>query len=92
MTKLFTSVAVMQLCERGLVNLDQDVSLYLPELSKREVLESLDDLRNPIMRMAKNGITLRLYYVSMLYPVATDSVSKASTFTSERLCISRSEP
>lgn len=59
MTKLFTSVAVMQVCERGLITLDEGVSSYLPELANREVLESVDDNGNPVVRKAKGEITLR---------------------------------
>lgn len=62
MTKLFTSVAVMQLVERGLVTLDEGVSSYLPELATRQVLESFDGDGNPVVRKAKHKITLRFVF------------------------------
>ena len=51
MTKAVTSVAAMQLVERGLVDLDEPVSRWLPELEAPMVLEadgSLRPARTPI--------------------------------------------
>jgi CubicO group peptidase (beta-lactamase class C family) len=42
MTKPITSVAVMQLVEKGRVNLDEPAATYLPELSQVQVLEEFD--------------------------------------------------
>jgi CubicO group peptidase (beta-lactamase class C family) len=53
MTKLVTSIAAMQLVEKGLVGLDDDLSSLLPEMAKIPIL-SKGQLVNP-----KNPITLR---------------------------------
>ena len=42
MTKPVTSVAAMMLVERGMLGLDDPVSMYLPELAAPEVLTSFD--------------------------------------------------
>ncbi|UDD64360.1 hypothetical protein AFCA_011596 [Aspergillus flavus] len=43
MTKLVTAIAVMQLVERGIVSLDEDVRTIVPELRDIQILE---DIRN----------------------------------------------
>src|SRR6266446_904017 len=60
MTKAVTSVAAMQLVERGRLQLDQPVGNILPELSAPQVLEGFDDSGAPRLRPAKRPITLRL--------------------------------
>lgn len=59
MTKPVTSVAVMQLVERGRVKFDAPASTYLPELSKLQVLEGFDDAGKPKLRPAKSSPTVR---------------------------------
>ncbi|KAI0900542.1 beta-lactamase family protein [Annulohypoxylon nitens] len=59
MTKLVTSVAAMQLVERGLITLDEDVSPLLPSLAKLEILTGFADDGTPITHKRKNPITLR---------------------------------
>ena len=58
-TKLFTSVAAMQLIERGKITLDDDVSTLLPELAKLEVLTGFDEDDKPRLKKRQNTITLR---------------------------------
>lgn len=41
MTKLVTAVAVMQLVERGVVSLDDDVREKVPELANIQILENM---------------------------------------------------
>src|SRR5712692_4110459 len=58
MTKLFTAIALMQLSERGLVELDQPVRVYLPdfplqhpsrrEITVRHLLSYSSGIANPI--------------------------------------------
>ena len=43
MTKIMTCVAAMQVVERGLVDLDDDVGLIVPELGNRDVLCAFDE-------------------------------------------------
>jgi CubicO group peptidase (beta-lactamase class C family) len=59
MTKLMTSIAVMQTVERGLISLDDDVSNVLHEWKTPDILEGFDESGEPILRKAKNKITLR---------------------------------
>lgn len=55
MTKLMTSIAALQIVERGLINLDDDVGSVLPELSQQKVLIGFDD-DEPLFRERKNHI------------------------------------
>lgn len=59
MTKAVTSVAAMQLVERGKLDLDQPLGNLLPELASRQVLEGFDATGAPRLRPAKRPITLR---------------------------------
>lgn len=62
MTKLVTCVAVMQVVEKGLVAIDDDLGKVLPELHDLEVLEGFDSNEQPILGMQTKPVTLR--YVS----------------------------
>ncbi|KAI1106797.1 beta-lactamase/transpeptidase-like protein [Jackrogersella minutella] len=59
MTKLVTSVAALQLVERGLITLDEDVSPLLPSLARLEILTGFAEDGTPITRKRRNPITLR---------------------------------
>ena len=59
MTKPVTSVAVMQLVERGRVKLDEPAGTYLPELSRVEVLEGFDASGKAKLRPPKTPVTVR---------------------------------
>ncbi len=59
MTKAITGAAVMQLVEQGRVGLDDDVGKWVPALANPRVLEGFDAAGKPILRPAKNKITLR---------------------------------
>jgi CubicO group peptidase (beta-lactamase class C family) len=48
----------MQCVERGLINLDDDVSVFLPELKGAQVFARIEDAK-PVMKKAQNTITLR---------------------------------
>jgi methyl acetate hydrolase len=58
MTKPVTSVAVMQLVERGKVKLDEVVSCYLPDFTEFKILVGFDG-RTPQLRSASRGPTVR---------------------------------
>ncbi|KAK7470287.1 hypothetical protein VKT23_001719 [Stygiomarasmius scandens] len=59
-TKLVTSVAALQMVEKGLVDLDEDISRVLTEWKSPEILEGFEEgTGKPILRPAKNKITLR---------------------------------
>ena len=59
MTKAITSVAAMQLVERGLLSLDAPIGEILPELANPMVVDGFDESGVAILRPAKRPITLR---------------------------------
>lgn len=59
MTKALTSAAVLQLVERGKLDLDAPVGAILPELADPQVLDGFDEAGAPILRPAKSPVTLR---------------------------------
>ncbi len=59
MTKALTSTAVLQLVERGKLDLDAPIGAILPELAEPQVLEGFDDAGAAILRPAKTPVTLR---------------------------------
>ncbi len=59
MTKTVTTVAVMQLVEKGQIKLDEPASTYAPELARVEVLEGFDANGKPKLRAPKSAITIR---------------------------------
>ena len=60
-TKLVTSIAVLQLVERGLLTLDEDVSKYIPEVKSLGVLTGFDkDTGKAIIEPNPRAITMRL--------------------------------
>ncbi|HTO64915.1 MAG TPA: serine hydrolase domain-containing protein [Bradyrhizobium sp.] len=59
MTKAVTTAAAMQLVEQGKLTLDQPIGDLLPDLAAPQVLEGFDPSGEPILRSARNAITLR---------------------------------
>jgi CubicO group peptidase (beta-lactamase class C family) len=60
MTKLMTSVAAMQVVEKGLVGLDDDLGAILPELGDRKILMSFDEeTKTASFMKPTNKITMR---------------------------------
>ncbi|ETS79418.1 hypothetical protein PFICI_09271 [Pestalotiopsis fici W106-1] len=64
MTKLLTTIAALQLVERGLVTLDEDVAASLPSLASQRILKGYDDYDEsnggrPLLEPRRNPITLR---------------------------------
>ena len=59
MTKLVTAVAAMQVVEKGLVGLDDDLGNVMPELSNLDVLEGFDDNGQPMLGKQTKPVTLR---------------------------------
>ncbi|EMC93862.1 hypothetical protein BAUCODRAFT_212585 [Baudoinia panamericana UAMH 10762] len=59
-TKLLTSIAALQIVEKGLWKLDDDVSSLLPELCNQPLLQGFDEEKNvPIVVERKGVVTLR---------------------------------
>jgi CubicO group peptidase (beta-lactamase class C family) len=59
MTKLLTSLAAMQLVERGALSLDEPIGAIVPELGRRAVLEGFDPSGTPRLRPARRPIALK---------------------------------
>lgn len=58
-TKLMTSIAVMQCIEKGLLNLDDDISKVLHEFQDIDLLTGFDSEGNPQFKKPTRKITLR---------------------------------
>jgi methyl acetate hydrolase len=58
MTKPLTTVAALQLVERGALNLNLPVTRWLPQLAKAQVLEGFDANGQPLTRSPARPITL----------------------------------
>ena len=60
MTKAITATAAMQLVEQGRLALDAPLAPLLPELGRMQVLEGFDVAGAPLLRPARQAITLRM--------------------------------
>jgi methyl acetate hydrolase len=84
MTKAITSVAAMQLIERGTLKLDEPVARHLPELGKLDVIEGFDSAGTPVLRPAMKPVTLRhlLTHTSgFAYPTWSEEMFKYTQAT-----------
>lgn len=84
MTKAITSVAAMQLVERGKLKLDEPVARHLPELGKLDVIQGFDAAGKPVLRPATKPITLRhlLTHTSgFAYPVWSEEMFRYTQAT-----------
>lgn len=64
-TKLLTTIAALQAVERGLLELDTDISSILIEYKNIDILTGFEESTGkPILKKAKNCITLRLVYTN----------------------------
>ncbi|OIW25732.1 beta-lactamase [Coniochaeta ligniaria NRRL 30616] len=59
LTKLITATCVLQLVERGLVTLDQDVRPIVPDLAKLQLLQGFTEEGAPLLAENTKPITLR---------------------------------
>jgi CubicO group peptidase (beta-lactamase class C family) len=59
MTKGLTAVSVLQLCQRGLLSLDDEVSRYIPEFKNPQVIVKILPDSSWVSRPAKGEITIR---------------------------------
>jgi methyl acetate hydrolase len=59
MTKAITSVAAVQLVERGKLDLDAPAQAVVPRIAETQVLTGFDKAGNPTFRAPKRPITLR---------------------------------
>lgn len=58
-TKLLATISALQVVEKGLFGLDDDVASQLPELAEQPIIKGFDDKDEPILEKRKNPITLR---------------------------------
>ncbi|OBT82282.1 hypothetical protein VE02_09083 [Pseudogymnoascus sp. 03VT05] len=58
-TKLLTAISVLQCVEKGLLNLDADLSHVLTEFNEIQILTGFDDNEKPVYKKPKSKITLR---------------------------------
>jgi CubicO group peptidase (beta-lactamase class C family) len=61
-TKLLTTIMALQCVERGLIDLDENVEKFVPDLTSMEILAGFDDVGKAIMRDRDGIITLRLVH------------------------------
>lgn len=59
MTKALVAAGAMQLVERGLVELDEPIGRFVPELAAPQVIDGYDEAGKAILRPARRPITLR---------------------------------
>jgi CubicO group peptidase (beta-lactamase class C family) len=59
MTKAITATAAMQMVEQGKLALDRPAGEVLPKLAQPMVLEGFDDAGKPVLRPAREKVTLR---------------------------------
>ena len=59
MTKPLTTAAVLQLVERGLLDLDEAAQRWAPALGELQVLTGFDAAGQPVLRPPKTQVTLR---------------------------------
>ncbi|KAL6354402.1 hypothetical protein LRP88_11733 [Fusarium phalaenopsidis] len=78
LTKLVTTIAALQLVERGLISLHEDVSHYIPAFADQPVLDGeVDENGGFASRQRRNRITL--------HRLLTHSAGAAYTFTDQRI-------
>lgn len=58
-TKLLTSVAALQIVEKGLIAFDDSVEELLPELAQQKVLTGFEEDGKPILEERTEKITFR---------------------------------
>jgi CubicO group peptidase (beta-lactamase class C family) len=59
MTKLLTGTCVLQLCERGVLHLDQDIRPKVPQLAQMQILRGFDEADEPKLENNTAPITVR---------------------------------
>lgn len=82
-TKLFTTVAALQLVERGILSFDEDVSKNVPSLQKQPVLTGFAESGAPIEVQRQKPITLRhllTHSAGTSYDFLSDSTREWQSF------------
>jgi CubicO group peptidase (beta-lactamase class C family) len=58
-SKLLTSIAALQIVEKGLYGLDEDVARALPELAEQKIIKGFDEDEKPILVDRTRSLTLK---------------------------------
>lgn len=90
MTKIVTVTCLMQLVEKGLIKLDDDMRPLVPELAKMQILRGFDDGDKPILEDNVKPITLR--YVFPALTVVLPLKSHPSVILRPVMLLSTSKP
>ena len=59
MTKLVTTIAALQLCEKGLIDLDKGMDVYLPNFAKPKILVNFSQKYEPNFKIPKRIPSVR---------------------------------
>ena len=59
MTKLVTTIAALQLCEKGLIDLDKGMDAYLPNFAKPKILVNFSQKYKPNFKITKRTPSVR---------------------------------
>lgn len=88
MTKAITSIAAMQLVERGMVTLEEPLAARMPDLAALQVLDGFDDDDKPRFRAPHRQITLRhllTHSAGFAYPILNPDLWKLHHQTGETM-------
>jgi CubicO group peptidase (beta-lactamase class C family) len=78
-TKLMTAVACLQCVERGLLDLEDDISTILPDWNQRFILLGFDATGQPKLEKAVGKLTLRMllsHQSGFGYPLENSELQK----------------
>ncbi|KAL6400890.1 Acyltransferase LovD [Ilyonectria robusta] len=84
LTKIVTTTSLMQIIERGLVGLDDDVRPLVPELAAMQILRGFDADDKPILEDNARPITLRIlltHTLGLAYDIIDPDLVKWSKYT-----------
>jgi CubicO group peptidase (beta-lactamase class C family) len=88
LTKLPTSIAALQLVEKGIVGLDEDVTDLLPSLKQQRVLQNFKEDGSPVLQNRTNPITLRhllTHSAGTGYDFSNDELLRVQAFNRKHL-------
>ncbi|KAF4973605.1 hypothetical protein FSARC_145 [Fusarium sarcochroum] len=87
-TKLPTSIAALQLVEKGIIGLDSDITELLPTLKQQRVLRSFKPDGVPVLEDRTNPITLRVLLTHSAgtgYDFSNDELRRVQSLNGENL-------